>query len=50
MRNFSRAGIDAFATARAFVHVNDDGACFLVYSKSFERASLHAWIVLALRA
>jgi hypothetical protein len=50
MRNFPRAGIYAFAAARALVHVNGDGACFFVYSKSFERTSLNAWIVLTLSA
>ena len=50
MRNFPRAGIIAFATARALVHVNGNGAGFLVYGKSFEWTCLNAWIILALRA
>jgi hypothetical protein len=50
MRNFTWAGINAFAAASALVHVNGDGAGFLVYGKSFERASLNAWIIFALRA
>jgi hypothetical protein len=50
MRNLPRAGINAFAAARALVHVNNDGAGFLVYGKSFEWTRFNAWVVLALRA
>lgn len=50
MRNFTWAGINAFAAACALVHVNDDGAGFLVHGKSFEWTCLNAGIVLALRA
>jgi hypothetical protein len=50
MRYFTWAGFNAFAATSALVHVNGDGAGFLVYGKSFEWACLNARVILALRA
>ena len=50
MRDFSRAGIDAFSTACAFVSINRDGAGILVHAKSLKGASCDARVILALGA